>query len=254
MSENKMSWIENVVNDTLNCYEFEEKLPGSKRMIKFRPSTPKHLKKFLQYENDNDFQKIENIIDSAILDSVIDEDFNIDNLYIQDRFFLFFCIRMRSKGSVIESKDTCTKCKSQYISKISFENVNFTELKDDIEPVLNINKDLSIELKLLTRKDQKEIFDFVKKMNVQNKKEELITIAYVSYAASIKSITYKNKVKEDLSLKDKLYFVENITEEVLKNIKQWNDDNDFGIDLDFEIVCPHCGDVRKIKIDTSDLL
>lgn len=254
MSNNEnMSWIKGLV-DTVNCYEFEEKLPGSKRLVKFRPSTPKQLKKFLLNENEENIYKIENIIDSMISDSILDPEFNIDELYMQDRFFLFFCIRLRSKGSKIESTEKCSKCKSQFLSTISFDDVTATELDDDVNYNIKFNDNLELELKFITRKDQKEILNLLKKTKFKNKKEELIQLAFMSYAASINSIKFNGTFNEDLKLEDKMYFIENTSEDIFNKIKKWNDDNDFGVSLSFTKQCPHCKNEYTISVNSQDLL
>lgn len=249
----KNNWLQNVVS-SLNVYEFEEKLPGSKRLIKFKPITPAQLKIFLQNENVKDPEQLENIIDRVINGSVVSDDFDVDNLYIQDRIFLFLCMRIRSKGNILEINKTCKKCGSQYSSSIDLTHIDCKELSDDVDYTIKINKNLSIEMQLLKRKDMKDIYAYIRKNKYKDEKERDINIAFVAYAASIKSISFDGKVNEDLSLEDKSYFLNNIAENIFDIIVKWNDDNDFGIKISFEDICPHCGYTEQVKITASELM
>lgn len=253
MSKDKMNWIQDVVNE-LNVYEFEETLPGSKRPVKFKPITPLQLKKILQYEDVKDQVVMEDIIDKIILDSVTSENFNIDNLFVQDRIFLFFCIRIRSKGSVLDIKTACKECKSQYVAHIDFANIECKERSDDIEYKIELGPKSYIELQHITRGDMKEILKLEKTMKSKNDREKALNIAFLAYAASIKTITFNGTTNEDLSLNDKLYFLENIAESIFDKITTWVNDNDFGLELNFDNICPHCGYNDKMKVTSSDLM
>lgn len=249
----KKDWLQGVVN-ALNVYEFEEKLPGSKRLIKFKPVTAAQIKRLLQHENENDQLKIEQIIDKVICNSVVSEDFNIDDLYLQDRIYLFFCIRIRSKGNTLELNSNCENCKSQYISTINFTNIDCIELNDDIDYKIMLDKKSYIEMRYLKRKDLTEMLKYEKKMKYNNELEKKVNMAFLAYASSIKSISFEGKTDENLTLDDKVYFLDNVSENILTRIADWTSKNDFGISLEFDNICPHCGHNKKIKVSTEDLM
>lgn len=249
----KNNWLQNVVS-SLNVYEFEEKLPGSKRLIKFKPITTSQLKIFLQNENEKNQEKIEQIIDKIICESVVSEDFNIDELYLQDRVFLFFCIRIRSKGNNIELNKRCKKCNSQYVSLINLTKIDYKELNEDVDYKIMLDKKSFIEMKYLKRKDLRDILNYEKTIKCKNETEKQLNLTFLSYAASIKSITFEGKTNENLTLDEKFYFLNNVAESILAKITKWLSDNDFGISLEFDDVCPHCGRVEKIEVKTEDVM
>ena len=71
--------LENV-QKYLNCYEFSETLPGSGKKVKIKPFNTFQLKRLLSYGTGDDDS--ETALDDLIVGSVVDEDFNIDELYL----------------------------------------------------------------------------------------------------------------------------------------------------------------------------
>ena len=91
----------------LNVYEFNTTLPGSGEEVTFRPITTGQLKKLLIYENETDPMVIEGALDDLISSCIVNEDFNINDLYLQDRFFLLVEIRKKSKGENYSFQYNC---------------------------------------------------------------------------------------------------------------------------------------------------
>ena len=96
----------------VNVYEFDCKLPGSGKVVNYKPITTGQMKKLLIYENETSPVVQEKALDSLISSSVIDKDFNINDLYLEDRFFLLVEMRKNTKGKTFTFPFECSKCKT----------------------------------------------------------------------------------------------------------------------------------------------
>ena len=122
----------------LNTFVFDTVLPGSGKTIKFKPITTGQLKNMLLYQDVEDAGKIELALDQLITECVVSEDFDINDLYLQDRFFLLVEIRKCSKGNVYSFQAKCGSCDSQTMINITLNNLIVNKLKpifvDDDKP------------------------------------------------------------------------------------------------------------------------
>ena len=121
MSSNFRSYI--------NSYVFETDLPGSGMSVSFKPVTTGQIKKLLLYETTDDPMAIETALDEMINECVVTpEGFNVQNLYIQDRFFLLVEIRKATRGANYQFQTMCTSCGSQSQQNINLSNLPVTRL------------------------------------------------------------------------------------------------------------------------------
>lgn len=133
--------------DYLDVYTFECELPGSGEKVEFKPLTTKEIKKLLVYE-DEEPSKIEDVLDHIIQNSVTTEDFDTDNLYLQDRFFLLLEIRKKTKGENYEFQFDCPECGTQNYLVQDLDNLPITKIpnREEENTKVSITKDLSINL------------------------------------------------------------------------------------------------------------
>lgn len=123
----------------VNMFEFETELPGNGEKVIFKPVTTGQLKRLLLYETSQDSDSIENALDEMISECVVfPKDFNIKNLYLQDRFFLLVDIRKATRGTSYDFQTTCASCSSQSqqfidITKLTVKKLNKKPVV--IEPV-----------------------------------------------------------------------------------------------------------------------
>ena len=232
----------------LSTYEAVTILPGSKQEIRFRPLTTNDMKKLLVYENQKDPVVGENILDQIINDVVLTEGFDVNKLYLQDRYFLFIELRKVTKGKVYNFPFTCKdkECKSQSLQTINLDNLKIKNLnEDEIEKELKIlNGNLTLEMGFITRGEQKEAFSHIdKNLSVSQKQVEMVI---ADIASSIKSITTPEG-KEELPIQKRMDFIGKLPRNEYDKLSEWYQENDFGIDLNIEIKCPHCS-VESEKI------
>lgn len=233
----------------LQSYVFTAVLPGSGEEITFRPLTTNDLKKVLIYENQQDPLIGEEILDQIITNVVQNENFNIDSIYIQDRYFLFIEIRKATKGKTHSFPHTCNSCGSQSIQSVDLDedldlkNMDLDSLQKELS-VLNDN--IVLEMGFVTRGEQKEGFKQIpKKLSMSQKQVEMMI---ADMASSIKTINTPDGKEEDLPVDKKMEFVGNLPGQEYDKIKEWHDNNYFGIDLTIDIVCPTCGHEEKRQL------
>jgi len=236
--------------DYLNIYEFETELPGSGELIKFKPITTLQLKRLLVYEKEENPVKIQVALDELITSSVLNEGFNIGELYLQDRFFLLLEIRKKTKGSIHKWEYTCPKCSSQSLQTFNLDDVPVKKKQEEINDIVELNENIKVRLKHITRKEQDRIMKTLNhKVSDLQYMTELMTS---SHAASIVSIISPEGESTDVPFTDKKYLLENIPTGVYDKVRDWFTDNDFGAELNFDIKCPHCGNEKEIEVDVED--
>lgn len=234
----------------LNVFEFETILPGSKEKIKFKPMTTGQLKKLLSYEKTKDINIIENVIDDLISECIINKNFDVNNLYLQDRFFLLIKLREKTKGSNYEITWKCPKCNSQSLNVIDISKLKIIPKKEKVNNVLKINDKLSVTLDIIKRGQQKEIIKNISKNKKLSEERKNIEISILSYASSIQSIITPDGKSNKLNLSDKIYLIENLPTSFYDKLREWHDNNDFGIDFTTKMKCKdeECEYEEKIDI------
>jgi hypothetical protein len=234
----------------LNAYDFETVLPGSGETVKFKPITTGQLKRLLVFENENDPMVIEGALDQLIASSVISEGFNMDNLYLQDRFFLLVEIRKCSKGDSYQFQYTCSECKSQTIQNIKLSELEVKKMPEDINNVIEITDKLSIRVSHVTRGKQREAYKSIKDKTLNNT-QRITEMALFTHAASIDAIIVPEGEIKDASLVDRKYLLENIPTDSYGMIRDWFETNDFGLEFKYTIRC-NCGYTETVDIPVEN--
>lgn len=222
----------------LNVYTFDCELPGSEEKIEFKPLTTKEIKKLLTYEDDSDYSKVEDILDQIINSAVTNEDFDITNIYLQDRFFLLLEIRKKTKGETYEFQYDCPKCNSQNYIIQDLNQLKVTKLKDlkELDTEIQINDNISINLWFITRGEEKEALQKVDPNSLQKDTEYNLNIL----TQAIKAVNSPDGKEENLAFEDKQFIMDNLTTGDLTKISNWFENNNFGVDFKVEKKCKQC--------------
>jgi len=227
--------------DLLNIYDFSCKLPGSGEKVQFKPVTTSQLKRLLIYEDEDDPMIIEDALDEIITTSVISEDFDIDKLILQDRFYLLLDIRKKTKGNSYTFTYTCPKCKSQSMQSINLNELPVNTIPEDIDPFIRVNNKMKLRLDYLTRGEQKEINQLIKAdKSIDSDIKRIAELSILHHASGIKEVKAGKDNIDNLPLTEKKYIVENVPSAIYAQIKEWFADNDFGVEFEFEIKCNSC--------------
>ena len=224
----------------LDTYKFSTKLPGNGETIEFRPLTTNDMKKLLVYENQQEPLAGEEILDQIINETVLTEGFDVRNLYIQDRYWIFIELRKATKGTKYSFPYTCDKCGNQSVQNIDLDKLNVRELEPEkIEGELSIlNDNVKLKMDIPTRQEQAEGYKTIDKTLSNTEKQ--IEMILADLASSVKSIS-TSEGEENPPIKDRMDFIANLPGTEYDKLSNWYKSNDFGIDLNIEISCPHCG-------------
>lgn len=233
------------VRKVLDSYEFTTDLPGNGKTIKFKPLTTGTIKKSLVYEDEENIETLENFLDSLVSNCVLNDDFNIDNLLLQDRFHLLVEIRKRSKGNVFKFPYTCSVCNLESIQTVDLSKLEVTKKPENIDDVVQVSDKLFLYLKHITRGEQKEAFKNIDSDLPLTKR--MVEVATYSYALSIYKMKSGEEEDENVSIDDKIYVLDSLEDEKYNKVMDWFKDNDFGVDFSYKVKCknPKCKENNK---------
>lgn len=234
MSENKPKFL-----DYINVYEFNCELPGSKDVVKFKPVITAQIKKLLTYENETNYVVQEQALDELVSSSVLSEGFDINDLYIYDRMFLLLEIRKKTKGEILEFQLTCPECGSQSLNRVNLDELKLIKLEND-DPVIVELDTIKVHLRHMKRKHQRQD---LKKHHFPRDLTD-VQRAYIFqvlfHACAIEKIETPDNIDENIDMKDRIYFIENIPMSHMEKIKEAVDGMAFGWELENKIHCTHC--------------
>lgn len=224
----------------INVYEFDCILPGNGEEVKFKPITTGQMKSLLVYEGETRPSKIEEALDNLITTSVTSENFDVTELYLQDRFYLLVELRKKTKGNGYQFNFTCPKCKSQSVQNIDLNGLSVTKLDKRLSKKVKINDNITIELGHIKRKDQIEAFKLVDMLPKLTETQKMAEITLYTYAHAIKTIITPDGEEGDVSIKDKVFLLNNISQDDYTKATEWFEKNNFGTDFTYTTKCVHC--------------
>lgn len=246
-----MSDVKSVdIRSLIDTYEFPCKLPGTGQELLIRPITTGQMKKILVYEDETDQYVIEDALDNLVKTCVVNEDFDIDNIYLQDRFYLLLEIRKVTKGSSYSFNFKCPKCNTENIKNFSLEELPVQPRKDG-NTVIEISERLRFSVDFPTRADQKDAVSRIMKMNL-TEREKAIEIVTATFANCIIGVDTPNGILTDIPFEDRVYLLDNITSDKFDLFKEWFNENDFGVKFELNVGCNHCNFNDKMKIPLTD--
>lgn len=235
----------------VNSYEFDFTLPGSNEVIMFKPITTGQLKKLIVYENETNPETIENVLDTLISDCVVSEGFDINKLYLEDRFALLVEINKKSKGEEYNFIYKCPSCGKQQPQSIDFNELQITKKSND-KNTFKISDSLSVDIDSINRGEQKEILKKIAEKKIDNDSLRDIETALYTYAMSMRTFHTPEGDTDDVSLEDKVSLFDNaITDTQYKELKKIFDNMSFGIDFRFDLNC-ECGYKNKLDIPLNN--
>jgi len=247
MSENKSVDVRSL----FDSYEFPCTLPGSGEKLLVRPITTGQMKKILIYEDETDVGIVEEALDKLITECVVTEGFNINKLYLQDRFYLLLEIRKISKGSTYNFNFKCPECKLDNIKSFSLDDLNVKKKQEEIDNIIKINSKFSLVIDFPTREDQKAAFNYVKRKKLKGRQRE-IEMATTLYACCVKKVISTDGDVNNIPLDDKIYILDNLMSSQFDEFKEWFEKNEFGVDFDVEVSCINCDFTAKQSIPLTD--
>lgn len=236
------------IQNVLNAYEFDTVLPGSRRTIRFRPITTGEMKRLLSFEGEENPKVVAKVMNDLISNCILDEDFEVEEMFLKDRPYLMLQMRMKTKGNKFNATYECEKCGLENVvvadlSKFEVKTIDFSS----VDPTISISDELELEMRFLKVGDEIEAYNVIKGDYTKTKTQAEMVIAM--YANSINSVTAGNEIYENLNIIDKIHFVENLPSMVYEKITEWHDTYDYGMDTSYKHKCLKCG--KETNIDMS---
>lgn len=224
----------------LNVYDFSCELPGTGEVVKYKPLTTGQIKKLLVHEKETNPIVLENVFDQLITSSVISEDFDIDKIYVQDKIFLLIEIRKHSKGEQFTFQFTCPKCKSQNLNYFDFNKLEVIKKQNTEYGEVTAGDNIKLYIDFITRGEQKESYNMIENIEELTDSQIRAEMSLHSLASGIKKVESPDGI-EEIGVEDKLYIVNSLTVDDLEEIRKWYDNNNFGIDIKYKLICDNCG-------------
>lgn len=239
------------INDHLNSYNFVCELPSDGKSITFKPFTTGQMKKMLVYENSDDPFMIESILDDIINKCVTTEDFSVDNLLLQDRFYLLLKIREKSKGDIYNFNYKCTECDMVTPGNVKISEMEVTKMDIDETPI-DLNDQLSVKMKMITRGEQKDIYNRINKRKM-TPTEKMVEVITMSVAYSMDTFIVGDEEDSDVPFEDKIDLIDNgLPSSGFETVKKWLEDNDFGLQFTKDLKCLNCGNKETYDIPVDN--
>jgi len=240
------------IKQFLNVYEFETTLIGSGQVVKFKPVTTGQMKKLLVYEQADSSQEIEKALDELLSSCVISPDFDINDLYLQDRFQLLLDIRSKTKGDTYSFQWKCPVCELRQPTTISIAVLNRKPTKE-MTSLLDINEHMKAEIAFPTRGMQAEASELVSGLKLANDNERLYETGLYTYALCMSEF-HTPVGKTTPNLQDKLGVLNGTGTILVESIQKWMTDNDFGVEFSVDVGCigHDCDFVHNMDIPYSD--
>jgi hypothetical protein len=235
----------------LNVYEFETTLLGSGQVVKFKSVTTGQMKKMLAYEEATEAEEIEQALDELITDCVISPDFDINKLYLQDRFSLLLEIRRNTKGDSYNYQWKCPVCSLPQPTTTKLSELEVLPIKE-METIVEINDNLKADFTFPTREIQKRATAAFDSKGMTESEKMYETGLYV-YALCMTN--FETPVgKTQPSLEDKVHVLNNVGTTVLEEIRDWLSENEFGVKFSTDAKCnnPDCGFEHHMEIPVTD--
>lgn len=238
------------IKGLLDTYEFPYTLPGSGQELLIKPITTGQMKNILAYENENDPYIIEEALDKLISSCVVTADFDINQLYLQDRFSLMLEIRKVTKGDGYTFNWKCPKCAVENVENVSISRLNVKPFNRE-DNIITINERLKFEVDFPTRGDQKDAINRFKGGKVGYRQKQ-IEVQMGTFANSVKKVHTPEGEFDEVPFDDKVYILDNITSEVFEKFTNWFKDHEFGVDFEQNLRCVGCAHEEKMDIPLSD--
>lgn len=222
----------------LNQYDNEHTILETGKTIGIKPITTGQMKNILQYENEEDISVVEKILDEIILGCVSDDSFDIDGLTLQDRFELLIGIRKITKGNEYSFNIKCPKCGVESIQLVELDKLDFRPFPVNINREIKINDKLTLCLDFIRRGHQKQASELVDGMGSKlSESQKMSEIATFMYAFGISKVKTSVGELTDVTIHDKVEFLDNLRASDYDVINNWYENNTYGTNFRYKVKC-----------------
>ncbi|MDG2285262.1 MAG: hypothetical protein P8N43_07010, partial [Alphaproteobacteria bacterium] len=121
--------------------------------VTYRPYVVKEEKLLLIAMESQDEKQIETAV-MNIIEECIESPININELTTFDVEFMFVTLRAKSVGEGIQLSPKCSSCEEVNEIKVNLDDVTVANLNDQVDKLIKLTDDISLELKWSTMKDR----------------------------------------------------------------------------------------------------
>jgi hypothetical protein len=184
-------------------------VPSTGESITYRPYVVKEEKILLIAMESQNETAIENAVQD-IIKACVESPINMKELTNFDVEYMFVTLRSKSVGEGIRINPPCQHCEAKNEVKIDLEKVKIANLHDDVDKLIKLTDDISIDLKWAKVDD---------KLSEEDKKTETDTIINM-IAKSIETIYSGEEIfaAKDSTKKELVEFVESLNNDQFSKI------------------------------------
>ena len=215
-------------------------VPSTGKSITYRPYVVKEEKLLLIAMESQDEKQIENAV-MNIIEECVESPIDINALTNFDVEFMFVTLRAKSVGEGIELSPKCTSCEETNQVKVDLDKVTIKNLEDEVDRVIKLTNDISIELQWPTMKNRHvDLID-------ENSETETIINMMVATIGTIYS-GEEIFVAADVPKKEVKDFVESLSNDQFQLIVDRMGGAPY-LSYDINFDCNNCGENNSIPLN-----
>ncbi len=215
-------------------------VPSTGKSITYRPYVVKEEKLLLIAMESQDEKQIENAV-MNIIEECVESPLDINSLTNFDVEFMFVTLRAKSVGEGIELRPQCQHCETENKVKINLDKVTVANLEDEVDRIVKLTDDISVELQWPTMKNRH--------VDLIDEKSETETIINMM-VATIGTIYSGEEiyVVADVPKKEVKDFVESLSNDQFQQIVDRMGGAPY-LSYDINFDCSNCGENNSIPLN-----
>lgn len=219
--------------------QYEMTIPSTNTDIKFRPYLVKEEKVLMMAFESQDQKAALN----AIVDTVracVDTEINTEELKLYDVEYMFTKIRAKSVGENVKLIFTCSDCQTENTESVNIDNISV--VGSDIENVIDINEDISVEMTYPEYQKMIRNDKIIEPDSEVTTTLELVTDCISCINTPEEKILVKNEPREKL-----VEFVESMTNDQFAKLRTYVESMP-RVEINHNYVCKGCQAKKEVKI------
>jgi hypothetical protein len=222
----------------LNVYNFDYTLPGQGKAVKIRPYNAADLKNMLMYSDEQVEDALDGLLDACIIKTG-KNDISVEDLWLQDRFYLLVMLRRITKGTLYAFTYKCPDCLSERIVTVDLKKMKVKNLPKNLNFEVELDDNIKVTMHPLTRRTVKEAIKMVE-VNESHPAAKAADEIMATYALCIEKITTPEGDHAPTQ-EEAFRFVSEIPDFLYTKMQDWFKTLDYGIEMKTKVKCDYPG-------------